>query len=62
MAKSNSGKTRSFDGNASGKGRSSGGNVSAARLHQRSGSQSAFGGWEKVSRGDGTYRMRKTSR
>lgn len=36
------------------------GEVSDARLHQHSGPQHAFGGWEKVSNGDGTYWMRET--
>lgn len=34
--------------------------VSDARLHQHSGREHAFGGWEKVSNGDGTFRMRET--
>lgn len=36
--------------------------VSDARLHQHSGSQHAFGGWEKVSNGDGSFWMRATRR
>jgi hypothetical protein len=32
--------------------------VRAARLHQRSGT--AFGGWAKVRRTDGTFRMKRT--
>lgn len=38
------------------------GEVSDARLHQRSGPQHAFGGWEKVRNGDGSYWMRETHR
>ncbi|WP_157006494.1 hypothetical protein [Agromyces laixinhei] len=38
------------------------GEVSDARLHQHSGPQHAFGGWEKVSNGDGSYWMRETHR
>jgi hypothetical protein len=38
------------------------GEVSDARLHQHSGSQHAFGGWEKVSNGDGSFWMRATRR
>lgn len=38
------------------------GEVSDARLHQHSGPQHAFGGWEKVSNGDGSYWMRSTRR
>lgn len=34
--------------------------VSDARLHQHSGREHAFGGWEKVSNGDGTFWMRET--
>lgn len=36
--------------------------VSDARLHQHSGPQHAFGGWEKVSNGDGSYWMREALR
>lgn len=36
------------------------GEVSDARLHQHAGPQYAFGGWEKVSNGDGSYWMRPT--
>lgn len=36
--------------------------VSDARLHQHSGSQHAFGGWEKVNNGDGSFFMRETHR
>lgn len=38
------------------------GEVSDARLHQQSGPQHAFGGWEKVSNGDGSFWMRETHR
>ncbi len=33
-------------------------NVSAARLHQSSGTSNAFGGYAKINYGSGTYRMR----
>lgn len=36
--------------------------VSDARLHQHSGSQHAYGGWEKVDNRDGTFWMRETHR
>lgn len=36
--------------------------VSDARLHQHSGREHSFGGWEKVNTGDGTFWMRKTHR
>lgn len=36
--------------------------VSSARLHQKTGFQSAFGGYTKVSNSDGTFTMRKTGR
>ena len=36
--------------------------VSAARLDQRSGSNNSFGGYTKVNRGDGTFRMRPTGK
>ena len=36
--------------------------VSDARLHQHSGREHAFGGWEKVSNGDGSFWMRATRR
>ncbi|WP_377639297.1 hypothetical protein [Oryzobacter terrae] len=35
--------------------------VSAARLHQKSGSRSSFGGYTKVNHGDGAFTMKKTS-
>lgn len=34
--------------------------VSDARLRQHSGPEYSFGGWEKVSNGDGSYWMRPT--
>lgn len=34
--------------------------VSGARLHQKSGSQNAFGGYKKVDHGNGTFSMRKS--
>lgn len=34
--------------------------VSDARLHQHSGLEHAFGGWEKVNNGDGSFWMRET--
>jgi len=40
------------------KGRS--GNVTSARLHQKSGAGNAFGGYTKVNNGDGTFTMKKT--
>lgn len=36
--------------------------VSSARLHQSSGSGSAFGGHEKIRRDDGSFRMRKSGK
>ncbi|MEI2809527.1 MAG: hypothetical protein V9F00_04820 [Nocardioides sp.] len=36
--------------------------MSSARLHQKTGFQSAFGGYTKVSNSDGTFTMRKTGR
>ncbi len=38
------------------------GRVSAARLHQKSGSSNAFGGYTKVNNPDGTFRMRMSSK
>lgn len=35
--------------------------VSSARLHQKSGSNNAFGGYTKVSNTNGTFRMRKSA-
>jgi len=40
--------------------RSSG--VSSARLHQKTGSSNAFGGYTKTRSNDGTFRMRKTGK
>ncbi len=34
--------------------------VSAARLHQKSGSSNSFGGYTKVNKGNGTFAMKKT--
>lgn len=36
--------------------------VSSARLNQRSGTNNSFGGYTKVNRGDGTFRMRPTGK
>jgi hypothetical protein len=35
--------------------------VSAARLQQKAGFSSSFGGYTKVNNGDGTFAMKKTS-
>ena len=51
MSKSN------HHGNA---GKSGSGSVSSARLHQKSGTSNAFGGYTKVAKTDGTFRMRKS--
>lgn len=65
--RSNSGSGHSRGGS----GKSSGGagssyssfrDVNAARLDQRSGSNNSFGGYTKVNRGDGTFRMRPTGK
>lgn len=37
------------------------GNIPDERLHQHSGSDNAFGGYEKVNHGNGTFSMRPTS-
>ncbi|WP_448235988.1 hypothetical protein [Microbacterium paulum] len=50
---------RSYD-DGTHRGNSSCREVSDARLHQHSGREHAFGGWEKVSNGDGTFWMRET--
>lgn len=42
--------------------RSSSRGVSAARLSQKSGSRSAFGGYTKVNKGNGSFTMKKTGR
>lgn len=36
--------------------------VSAARLHQKSGSGNAFGGYMKVNHSNGTFSMRKSGK
>ena len=36
--------------------------VSSARLHQKSGSSNAFGGYTKVNKGGGEVRMRPTGK
>lgn len=41
-------------------GRSASTGVSAARLHQKSGTEHSFGGYTKVSRGNGVFAMKKT--
>lgn len=38
------------------------GSVSAARLHQKSGSGNAFGGYTKVNHSNGTFSMRKSGK
>lgn len=38
------------------------GSVSAARLHQKSGSGNAFGGYTKVNHNNGTFSMRKSGK
>ena len=45
---------------SAGKTRTASPGVSAARLHQKSGASNAFGGYTKVNRTDGTFRMRKS--
>lgn len=52
---------------AKGSGRGGGGKssysskgVSAARLHQKSGTSNSFGGYTKVNKGNGTFTMKKT--
>lgn len=50
-----------YSGNSGESGSTSGG-VSSARLHQKSGSSNAFGGYAKVANTDGTFRMRKTGK
>lgn len=49
----------SWSGSARGSSRR---DVSPARLQQRSGAGNAFGGWQKVDRGDGTFRMSRWGR
>lgn len=46
----------------SGKSGSSSSGVSRARLHQKTGSSNSFGGYTKVAKTDGTFRMRKTGK
>lgn len=62
------GKGRSYGGSgksgtsSTGKSASSSGGVSSARLHQKSGSSNAFGGYTKVKNSDGTFQMRKSGK
>ena len=35
--------------------------ISAARLHQKSGTSNSFGGYTKVDKGSGNFTMKKTS-
>jgi hypothetical protein len=61
VAKGYSSRGSSSRGSSGRSGRSSGSSsrgVSAARLSQKSGPRNAFGGYTKVNRGDGTFRMR----
>lgn len=51
----------SYSGRSGSLGSNAGG-VSSARLHQRSGSSNAFGGYAKIANNDGTYRMRKSGK
>lgn len=43
-------------------GSSGGKSVSTARLHQKSGSNNAFGGYTKVNKGGGNFTMKKTGK
>lgn len=45
---------------SSSKGSSASKGVSAARLHQKSGSTNSFGGYTKVNKGNGAFTMKKT--
>ena len=56
------GSGRSRSSSAGGKTGSTSRGVSPARLHQKSGSSNAFGGYTKVSKSDGTFRMRKSGK
>ena len=42
------------------KGSSSAKSVSAARLHQKSGTSNSFGGYTKVNQGNGSFTMKPT--
>lgn len=56
---------RSFSNGRSGSGwsgTSASSGVSAARLHQKSGSSNAFGGYTKVNHGNGTFSMKPTGK
>lgn len=57
-AKSGSSTTGRSASTSTGKSGSPAGSVSPARLHQKSGSNNAFGGYTKVNNGDGSFRMR----
>lgn len=62
---SGSGHSRGDSGKSSGGSGSSNSSfrdVNAARLDQHSGSNNSFGGYTKVNRGDGTFRMRPTGK
>lgn len=54
MAKNSSSRGGYSKSNSSSKG------VSAARLHQKSGSSNSFGGYTKVNKGNGNFTMKKT--
>lgn len=63
MAKyQSSGSSARKGSSASGKSSSSTPRVSSARLNQKSGSSNSFGGYTKVNRGDGSFRMRKSGK
>ena len=47
---------------SSSKAGSSKSSVSAARLHQKTGSSNAFGGYSKVHNANGTFRMNKSGK
>ena len=62
MKKNSYGGSRKSGSYSTGKPRAASSGVSAARLHQKSGASNTFGGYTKVNRSDGTFRMRKTGK
>ena len=62
MKKNSHGGSPRSGSSSTGKPRTAASGVSAARLHQKSGASNTFGGYTKVNRSDGTFRMRKTGK
>ncbi len=62
MAKAYSGRVRANTSASGGRATAKSGDVSSARLHQKSGSSNSFGGVTKVNHGNGTFSMERRAK